>query len=59
MHGDVIVLTVWEALQYATTQTSLMIDSLTSAIDPDPDTMLGLNVVMFMLSFGLAFLTVS
>ena len=35
-----------------------MIAPLTSAIDPDSDTMLGLNVLMFMLSFGLAFLTV-
>ena len=36
-----------------------MISPLTNAIDPNSDTALGLTVVMFVLSFGLSFLTVS
>lgn len=59
MHSVVSTLTVCVALQYATTQTALMITPLTRLIDPDSDTMLGLQVMMFVLSFGLSFMLVS
>ena len=36
-----------------------MIAPLTNAIDPNSDTNLGITVIMFVLSFGLSFLTVS
>jgi len=58
--GVVIMLTsTFTALQYATTQASLMITPLTQAIDPEQHTNLGLTSLLFALSLGLSFLVVS